>query len=273
MINFYLTYNDPVHDRVIWAMHDGYNGDKKICDVKDYEPSEIAVVFGVEKGAVEFSKHRGNIMRWQKERGGRTLVLETGYIKRGDDEDSYYAAGFDGLNGNADFRNRNMPSDRFEELGIELKPWREDGEYILLCGQVPWDASVQHTDHVGWLSSAVEGIRKNTGKPVIFRPHPKGPDFNLPHTTKSTGTLESELEGAFAHVSFNSNSGVDAVLAGVPTFTGSRDAMADEVSNRNFLYLGNPMMPDRKQWANNIAYTQWTLEEMAEGKAWAHLLR
>ena len=37
--------------------------------------------------------------------------------------------------------------------------------------------------------------------------------------------------------------------------------------------LENPNLSfDRNQWAYNLAYTQWTREEMEEGKAWSHLL-
>jgi hypothetical protein len=32
-------------------------------------------------------------------------------------------------------------------------------------------------------------------------------------------------------------------------------------------------MPPREQWLNDLAYTQWTLEELKSGEAWKHLFR
>jgi len=273
MINFYLTNHDPVHDRVIKAMYEGCPEEKQLLDVTKYEPSDVAVVFGVEKGAVAFSKHRGNINRWQKAQKKQIVVMETGYIKRGQDEDSYYAAGFNDINGNADFRNYKVPSDRWEKLGVEMKPWSRRGDYILLCGQVPWDASVQHTDHIGWLSHMVSDIRKFSDREIIFRPHPLGPKYNLLHTTRSNASLDEDLSGAFCCVTFNSNAGVDAVLHGIPVFAFDRGSMVDGVANRNVIFIEDPKMPDRTDWANSIAYAQWTLDEMREGQTWAHLFR
>ena len=34
-----------------------------------------------------------------------------------------------------------------------------------------------------------------------------------------------------------------------------------------------PMGFDRYQWANNIAYAQWTLDEFRRGLAFAHLVK
>ena len=34
-----------------------------------------------------------------------------------------------------------------------------------------------------------------------------------------------------------------------------------------------PKYPDRKQWAYDLAYAQWTPEEMAKGSAWRNLFR
>ena len=94
--------------------------------VEDYKPSDVAVVFGVAKQAVTYSKHRARIIKEQQEQGLKTVVLETGYVKRGAGEDYYYAAGFNGLNRQADFKNKGMPGDRWEKLGEALVPWTVD---------------------------------------------------------------------------------------------------------------------------------------------------
>jgi hypothetical protein len=82
-----------------------------------------------------------------------------------------------------------------------------------------------------------------------------------------------DLQGAHAVVTFNSNTGVDAVIAGVPIFTIDRGSMAWEVSDHDLSEIEKPNLYDREQWAHNLAYTQWTMAEMAGGWAWSHLFR
>src|SRR6185436_15291850 len=103
---------DPVHDRVLKAFYEGCPVEKKAKSVLEYEPSETAVIFGVYKSKVPRSFARGEIFRQQRENNLDVVVLETGYINRGDGEDHHYAAGFNGLNGRADFKNKGMPDDR-----------------------------------------------------------------------------------------------------------------------------------------------------------------
>jgi hypothetical protein len=277
--NFYLTGNDEVHDRTIKALYEGCPVDKELRNVQDYEPSDVAVVFGVQKKAVPFSKFRGNVIQKQKESGKRTIVLETGYINRGDGPDNHYAAGFDGLNGRADFNNCDSPSDRWEKLGVQLKPWKR-GSRIILCGQIPWDAAVDHTNHLQWLKNKILDIHEYTDREIVFRPHPKYANREiLNHIDRSficrwsTESLLDDLQDAWCVMTFNSNSGVEAAIEGVPVFVDDCGSMAFPVANRSIIYIDNPKTPEREQWAHNLAYCQWTLDEMRSGETWNHLFR
>ena len=271
MIHCYLS-GDPVHDLVLRAFYDGCPEQKELRSVRNYEPSDVAVVFGTWKQAIEFSKYRGWIIKEQTEQKKPVVIIDSGYIKRGMGEHDYYACGLGGLNGRADFRNHHSPADRFEALKVEIRPWREAGDVILLCGQVPWDASVDFTDHQAWLEDAVERIKANTERPIVFRPHPKA-KIATPKgcTIRSKDGLGEDLARAWAVVTFNSNAGVDAALAGIPVFVDDIGSMAYAVANRNLIHLDDPQMPDRSKWAANLAYCQWTPKEMREGRTWKHL--
>src|SRR5690348_1754408 len=131
MIRVYLS-GDPVHDRVLKAFYDGVTAEKKLVEEFKYEPSEIAMILGVYKSKVRKSWPRGNVFRQQRKNNKDVIVLETGYVNRGDGENHHYAAGFNGLNGRADFRNKSMDPSRWEKLGVQLKPYRR-GEHIILC--------------------------------------------------------------------------------------------------------------------------------------------
>jgi hypothetical protein len=267
------TCNDPLHNMVLEAMFEGcpFECEKRL--VTDYKPSEIAVVFGTYKSKIPASHARGSIMAEQKRRGLDTIVLDSGYLRRGYGTADYYMVGLNGLNGRADFRNHGMPDDRFKKLLMRIKPWRADGDHILLCGQVPWDASVDHINIGKWLDEAVDQIRKVSDRQIIFRAHPKYPGAMVNRTTFSRDPLGADLKNCWAVVTFNSNTGVEAVIHGIPVFAFDEGAMALPVASRDWAKLEDPDLPDRTQWLNNLAYCQWMPEEMREGLPWNHLFR
>lgn len=273
MIRFYLSKNEQ-ENLVIRAAYEGCPEEKVLTTLDDYSPSDVAVVMGVYKKYVPISFPRGHVISEQKSRGLDCLILETGYINRGSGLDNYYAFGWNGLNGRADFKNAGSPPDRKLKLGVELKPWRDSAkeDYVLLCGQVPWDASVDFTDHVQWLNLAAETIHQSNNRKIVYRPHPLAPRQKVVCDEVSIRSLKEDLSGAHCVVCFNSNTGVDAILAGVPVFSHDKGSMVYSVSSHDW-DIEKPLKPDRTQWLNDICYAQWTPEEFREGTAWSHILR
>lgn len=268
MIRFYRSQY-PQENYVIESLYEGCPHEKEITHLGDYRPSDVAVVMGVYKKFVPASYARGEVIAQQRRHAMDTLILETGYINRGDGANNHYALGWNGLNGRANFKNRGSSDKRAKKLGVEMKPWK-DGDYVLLCGQVPWDASVDFTDHRAWLEEAAHNIRALTGREIVFRPHPKGDLPPIDGCRYSKGPIEQDLLNAHCVVTFNSNTGVDAVLAGVPVFAFDKGSMVYQVANKNWLKIERPEKPDRSQWLNDICYAQWTPEEMMSGEAWKH---
>ena len=106
-----------------------------------------------------------------------------------------------------------------------------------------------------------------------FRPHPvavqRGQHHNVPRAVTSEQSLADDLAGAAVVVTFNSNTGVDAVLAGKPTVTMDAGAMAWPVTDH---VLGQHGEYDRESWAYRMAWKQWRDEEISSGDAIARLL-
>lgn len=269
----YLSGN-PVHDRVIQAFAEGCGAELRTFD--QYEPSDVAIIFGVRKSRVPISWPRGHVFQSQRKNNLDVVVLETGYINRGDGETHHYAAGFNGLNGRADFRNKGMPGDRLEKLRqshlVRFLRWREKGSHIVLCAQVPWDASVDHMDYMKWLQDTVDALRA-INRRVVFRPHPKARLNPIPGFDYSTEPLKTDLQNAHCVVACNSNACVEAVIEGIPAIVTDEGSMAWDVAGKSLEDLGSPPTGDREQWASDLAYSQWTLAEMKSGEAWAHLQR
>jgi hypothetical protein len=148
--------------------------------------------------------------------------------------------------------------DRWERLGIEIKPWRKDGEHILVCppGDVFANA-VGNFSGKSWLENTLEILAKHSQRRVLVRHK----------VEKDKRPLSVDLERCHALVTHMSNTAVEALLAGVPVFcTGY---CASSSMGRTYLdEIENPLLPeDRYRWASVLAANQWTLEEMRSGLA------
>ena len=196
--------------------------------------------------------------------GHEVLVMERGYVG---DRFSYSSLGWNGLNGCADFPE--YPADngeRFAQLGVEIKPWKTGGDYALILGQVPRDASLKGLDMLPFYEEWARQVKDKFGLPVRFRQHPevtkRGVNQSVCGAERSTGTLGEDLSHAALCLTYNSNSSVDSVLAGVPTFVADRGSMAWDVCSHR---IGERATPAREVWVHKLAWTQWTIKEIASG--------
>ena len=207
---------------------------------------------------------------------GDVLVLEAGALDREFDDRTkphivrYCTAGYNGLNGDADFGNADVPGDRWEAMGRELAPWRLGGDYWLIAGQVPGDSALRGVCVDAWAEEVAhklgrcEAIDRNAQ--IRYRAHPRGGTYTGIKST--TGTLEEDIARAIAVITFSSNIAVDAVMRGVPAISFNRGSMAWDVTSHS---IPDIVTPDRTRWAERLAYTQWTKQEVESGEAWEHL--
>ena len=274
-VGVFYPSNNKEHLNVLTAFATGIQRqgvDVEMIPLEKYAPVDVAVVFGVKKKNMPISYARGHVIDEQNKHQLPVIVLEKGYVHR----DKYYSAGFGGLNGRAFFRNKKSPADRWLDLKTELVPYKEnkDGHYIV-CGQVPTDASVQHVDINEWTAKTCNYIKTNFTDNVIFRPHPLALDRTplIDGIRTSTRPLSADLENCKAVITFNSNAGVDATIAGVPIFAEDRGSMVYEFSIGKLELMRYPIISDRTEWAFNLAYTQWNIKEMSNGLPWQHLMR
>lgn len=244
-----------------------------------YKPGEaenchVAVTFGVKYPC-------DRIIGDYKARGVPTIVVDMGYMRRGnltaarrDPAGVYWSAGIGGLNGHADFRNRLMLGDRWEALKTPLLPWRKAGAYVLLCSQVPNDAAVGDMNPRQWAAGVVEKLKALTDRPILYRPHPDDPaPKGIKGVEFSQGkSIEEDLRGAWATVAWNSNALVASLVAGVPAFALGPGSMVEAMANKVLENVESPRMPDRQQWAHDLAYCQWSGPELEAGLTWRHLI-
>lgn len=202
------------------------------------------------------------------ERGHEVLVIERGYIG---DRFKYTSLAWNGLNGYGEFPlYPNDEGKRFRAHGGVLQPWKDDtdGMYGLILGQVPGDASLRGKNLGFWYAKQAAMIRNHYKINAVFRPHPeavkRGLHVPIRHTVSMGGDLEAAFHGARLAVCFNSNSGVDAILAGVPCVIADEGGMAYSMRSSSIDRLSRP---DRRTWAYQLAYRQWEMHEIASGLA------
>ena len=171
----------------------------------------------------------------------------------------------------------NMPPDRWLALNKKKPEWRKDGDHILVLGQTPHGigvANVPNRDIMAWSKQVLQTLSRLTNRPIIYKAHPT--QTKMPPPVKNCHiigagfgyNLMSLLEGAWCTVASASNGGCDSIMAGIPVITENSMSLAYDVAGHSLEDIENPPTPDVSQWLNNIAYAQWTNNEMISGETW-----
>lgn len=233
--------------------------------------SDVAVIWSV----LWNGRMLGNKPVWQyyRKTNRPVIVLEVGGIKRG----TTWKVGLNGINRDGDYRPSGNNNDRARSLGLELKPWRTDGEYILICGQhdksLQWQGMPSMSQ---WIMNTIDALQIHYEYPVVFRPHPrcKLPDIERQyknvyrqdpvHLSGTYDDFDMNFNKVKYTVSWSSNPGIHSIINGVPAHVGP-SSLAFDVGCPHLLMVDKPHMPDRQQWLNDYAWTEFTVEEIAQG--------
>lgn len=222
-------------------------------------PCDVAVIWGWKQPKVI-------------EAGRNILVMERGHVG---DRMTYSSMGWNGLAGRGTYP-KAPDGERWNRLwGDLMQPWRPQPHHgrALLIGQVPGDAALYGLDLDQWAAQTAAKLQA-LGWQVTYRPHPLAVRGNCvrvpPLCDRSSATLAEDLAAHDVCVTFSSTTGVESVLAGVPTVTLDRGSMAWPVAHQSLNAVGAPLYA-RTEWAHDLAWTQWSMDEIASGDAWDHL--
>jgi hypothetical protein len=209
--------------------------------------------------------------RWEQQ-GGTVLVAENGYIGRDAAGHQLYALARHGHNGSGEW-DPGGP-ERWQALGVELKAWREGGEHILVAPNRHFGMKGLAMPY-GWENEIVKRLRAVTKRPIRVRPHPQNAPAARP--------LSEDLENCFAMVIWASSAGVHALAAGVPVVSCSpwwilKNAALERAEDVEMFAAVGPwerMAADvtRRVGFERLAWAQWSVEELARGDPFQHLLR
>lgn len=229
---------------------------------------------------------RKNVIDHQKKCKKRTLIVDSNLFLYADldNRNRYLRYSFDGVFPTTGYYfDIEIDPKRWQSisnrLGINLKPWRTTGDYILLCLQRNGGWSMKGFDVMSWLDQTIAEIRQHNKKmPIVVRPHPgdKKAKTYLKINYKNVSvsdkkTLKEDLKNAWATVVYNSSPAVASAIEGVPVFITdpqSEVSQSKDVGNFNLSKINDPDMPERQLWVEKLSMCHWNFDELANGTAW-----
>ena len=269
-----------------------------VSDAMQWESSDVAVILGWVHEHSKESAHlqfRKNILDNQRRTGGRTVIADSNlFLYRNTNNPGYwlrysYDHIFPGL---GEYCDSKPDSERWatvqRDIGVELRPWRTNGNHILLCLQRDGGWSMGGFDVVDWALQTIAELRRYTGRPIIVRSHPgdkRAPKYcqrlqklligrRVVDVSFSTGgrDLMQDLKHCWAVVNHNSSPAVAAAIEGIPVFvTDPQRSQAREVANHHLHSIENPQLFDRESWVQRLSQFHWSHAELRSGQCWQHM--
>jgi len=195
-------------------------------------------------------------------RGGTVVVAENGYFQRPHFGGTHFALAIGGHNGQG--RWPAGDPQRWNALGIEVKPWRASGTHVLVCPNRAFGRR-GYVMPPTWANDVVAKLRRVTKRPIRVRPHPGN--------VEATRPLAEDLRDAWTMVIWSSSTGVHSLVAGVPVVCCSPAWICKGAAAAQLAQVDNPPMPERLPHFERLATAQWTGDEIRTGEAFARLLR
>lgn len=209
------------------------------------------------------------IMKGYLEAGKKVVYLDLAYWRR----DDHYKVCVDARHPTAYFQSNPKDGSRRKRFVNHIRPYRVR-DCILVAGLSPKAAWAENLEPAGSFEiKVVEELRKYTQRPIIYRPKPTwGSAPVIPNTIFSPGTehVDIALSKSWSVVTHHSNVAVDGLIDGAAAFC--KVGAASVMGTFDLSKIEDPVYPDnREQWLNDLAYCQWSVDEMRNGTCWRHL--
>lgn len=168
---------------------------------------------------------------------------------------------------------KDAPPDRWHSL-VKQDPrlcwrdWKSYNQKILLVLPNPKACRFYNIDCDKWVNETTELIKTYSDLPIEIRV--KGSRSERNHGYSIYDAFDS---GVYATVSFNSIASLESVLYGIPAFV-SVPCAASPLASNDLSMLKNPYKPTLNTilaQCYNLAYGQFTHEEILNGTAWTIL--
>jgi hypothetical protein len=231
---------------------------------------------------------RQGVIDHQRNTGKHVLIADSNLFLYTDKDNPlhYLRYSFDGVFPTTGiYFDRTVDPSRWQQIKrdhkIDIKDWKTDGEYILICTQRNGGWSMGSFAVTSWLDMIIREIRRYTDRPIVVRGHPGDrntaiylKDYDPRYTLSKNPSILDDFKNAKAVITYNSSPGVAAAIEGIPVFVTddmAQNSQAYAVANTNLSMIENPIMTNNRQaWIEKICMSHWNFEELRSGKAWAH---
>jgi len=269
-----------------------------IVDDANYQPSDVAVILGWVHEHGKTAPHlqlRQQILDGQRVYNGRTVIADSNlFLYKNTTNPGYWLRySFDGIFPNTGQYCDTAPdpvrwSAVQQNLNIHLKPWRTQGNHVLLCLQRDGGWSMGGVEVLDWAMKIILQLRRYTNRPIRIRAHPGDKrakkycdrlmklcvgrrlldvELSIPDTS-----LEHDLKNCWAVVNHNSSPAVGAAIEGIPVFVTDPDrSQVREIAETRLDKIETPTTPDRDAWIQRLSQFHWSHQELQDGIAWAHM--
>jgi hypothetical protein len=179
----------------------------------------------------------------------------------------------------------NIDNDKWQKYsewhGVELKPWRTDGDHILILCQRPAGWNMFGNNQERWLKTMITRISTSSHRSITVRMHPGDgtreqqisklkKHYGNRITISQNQDIRDDLKNCWCVVGYNSTPNVVAAIEGVPVYVGDPiHSWAKDIAFTDISQVENPSMPDRTEWVNKIANIHWSNDEVKTGKLWS----
>ncbi len=245
MIKPIAIYTDHIMNRTL-CYNFAKGSNSLLCHVNNFKDYDKTIVtYGVLRGTYEIIKKVKNFyyidhgyfnQSKRKFENNRTTVLNL---------DGYFRIVYNNLihNGEGDF-----PDDRLKKLNLNFLEQIKSGDVIILSE--PSEIMKKIYNAHNWVEETKEIIKKFSDRKIVV------------HNKYSKEPLDKLLKNAWSFVSLQSTAGFKAMVNGIPAFF-----TEPSLKNINKIEeIENPQI--NYKIFNNLAYGQWTLNEIESGEAW-----
>jgi len=217
----------------------------------------------------------GDLLRFLNEGNHKYYYMDHAYFKAGyDKHNEWMRVTADGFNCNkitdTDSRKFNSVFDRT----FELKPWRRDGQKILILP--PTDPVSYVFGSKDWTDRVIAKVREYSTRDIVIRGKPgevllndKGVEIGRTPNDPTQRPLEQDLAEAHCVIAYHSSVAIKAAIEGIPVIC-SEQCAAYPISN-NIADIETPKEFDRMPWLFNLCNHQFNTQELLSGQAFGYL--
>lgn len=268
----------------------------ELTDTYDYVPCDIGAIIGnafdsnPNKIHLPHYRVRKMVMETQHNLGLYWLSVDSNvfiYLDKSNPQ-KYLRYSFNGVFPSTGIYCNDRPGEENwanirRDYNTDLKPWRQNGEHIIIACQRPMGWSMRGQNLTAWLKQTFDAVRRYSDRPIVIRWHP-GDVKAFPHyesllkqyqaiISPPQRHIAEDLKNAWALVCHNSTPSSVAVIEGIPSFITDDPGycQAGDVANLDLAQIENPRMPDRESWIRRLAQCHWSFADLRSGRCWAHM--